>query len=164
MSRGRLRAEGYDVAQICLNGHVINATSRESPEDNSPFCGQCGSPTITQCPSCKTDIRGYLWGSMSLHFQPASYCLSCGKPYPWTETKIKAAHELAQELEDLSPEDKETLSKSIDDILSDSSRTEVGVTRFKRIMGKVGKEGTSALKSVLVDIISETAKKLLWPG
>jgi len=30
-------------------------------------------------------------------------------------------------------------------------------------MMKVGKEGVSALKNILVDIVSEAAKKTIWP-
>jgi hypothetical protein len=154
--------EGYDVAQICLNGHVVNSSFRQLPKHSSLFCGQCGAATIIQCPSCKTDIRGHFWGTMGF-FRPGSYCLNCGKPYPWTESKLQAARELAGELENLTLEEKEALTKSIDDILSDSPRTALGATRFKKIMLKVGKEGASALKNILVDIVSEAAKKTIWP-
>jgi len=155
--------EGYDVAQICLNGHVVNSTFQQLPKHSSPFCGQCGAATITQCPSCKADIRGHLRGVMGF-FRPASYCLNCGKPYPWTESKLRAARELAGELENLTVEEKEALAKSIDDIVFDSPRAALGATRFRKIMIKVGKEGASALKTMLVDIVSEAAKKTIWPG
>ncbi len=103
-------------------------------------------------------------GVLSVGGEPEipAFCHNCGKPYPWTETKIEAARELTQEL-DLSSEDKEILTKSIDDIVSDSPRTTLGATRFKKIMAKVGKEGAAALKHILTDIVSEATKKMIWP-
>lgn len=160
-------ADYYDVAQICLNGHVINSSARGFPQHNQKFCDKCGAATIMECPSCKASIQGYyhMDNVVALGGEPAApaYCHNCGKPYPWTDTRIKAARELAQEF-DISSEDKEILTESIVDIISDSPRTTLGATRFKKIMVKVGKEGTAALKNVLVDIVSEAVKKTIWPG
>ena len=36
-------------------------------------------------------------------------------------------------------------------------------TRFKRIARKAGKEALGGFKNILVDIVSETVKKILWP-
>lgn len=162
-----MAADNYDVAQICLNGHIINSSAWRRPQHNQKYCDKCGAETIMKCPSCKANIRGYyhMDNVISLGGEPETpaFCHNCGKPYPWTDMKIKAARELAQEL-DLSSEDKEMLTKSIDDIVNDSLRTTLGATRFKKIMAKVGKEGASALKNILVDIVSEAAKKTIWPG
>ena len=49
----------YDIAQICINGHVINSMSKSHPEHNKKFCDKCGAPTITNCPKCNTPIRGH---------------------------------------------------------------------------------------------------------
>ena len=160
-------ADHYDVAQICLNGHIINSSTLRFPQHDQKYCDKCGAETIINCPSCKADIRGYYYMddviSSGGEIGTPAFCHNCGKSYPWTDMKIKAARELAQEL-DLSSEDKEMLTKSIDDIVSDSPRTALGATRFKKIMMKVGKEGASALKNILVDIVSEAAKKTIWPG
>jgi hypothetical protein len=42
--------------------------------------------------------------------------------------------------------------------------TQVAVIRFKRILPKTGKEIAEAVRSIVVDIASEAAKKLLWPS
>jgi len=42
----------YDVAQICLNGHVINTLAGSHPESNKKFCSNCGSMTIMRCLEC----------------------------------------------------------------------------------------------------------------
>jgi hypothetical protein len=155
--------DGYDVAQICLKGHVINATAKGLPVHNTDFCNKCGAATIIECPECKVEIRGRYHNVMG-GFRAPAFCHKCGKPYPWTKLKIEAAHELAQELDQLTPEEKEMLSKSIDDIVTDSPRTTLGATRFKKIMAKVGKEAAAAFKEVLVDVASEAAKKMIWSG
>jgi len=55
----------FDVGQVCLNGHKINASSKRRPEFNSHFCKDCGESTITACPKCGTQplrdpVRGPL--------------------------------------------------------------------------------------------------------
>lgn len=158
----------YDVAQICLNGHVINSSTRDFPEDNKKFCDKCGASTITNCPNCNTEIQGYqnIDGVISIQkYEPPAFCPNCGKPYPWTETKIQAVHDLAKELENISEDEKKILSKSIDEIVKDTPRTALGATRTKRILSKVGNPtAVDAFKKILVDIISETAKKIIWPS
>jgi hypothetical protein len=39
----------YDIAQICLNGHVITGETVARPESIQPFCRLCGLRTITAC-------------------------------------------------------------------------------------------------------------------
>ena len=81
--------DGYDVAQICLGGHVVNDRTHEFPHSNAQHCSQCGARTITQCQTCGIDIRGPEFGFEpgldSSTFLPPAFCHACGKPYPWTE-------------------------------------------------------------------------------
>jgi len=153
----------YATAQICINGHVITDSIEDRPERATPFCEQCGEKTITRCPNCDTDIRGYYHhgGAVVLLYNRPAFCYACGKPYPWTEAKLKVAHEMAEELENLSPSEKENLHQSIDDMVTDSPRTELAVTRFKRILVKVGEPAARALRELVVDIASSTAVKLI---
>ena len=90
-----------------------------------------------------------------------TYCPDCGKPYPWTEAKLKAARELTDLLEDLSTEEREILKKSFDDIMLDTPQTTVAATQFKRLAAKVGKIAAEQLRELVVDIASETAKKII---
>lgn len=154
----------YDFAQICLNGHVINAATETYPHLNRKFCDECGAPSITNCPNCKAKIEGQFDPKGEWESQPyivPAYCSECGNPFPWTESKIQAAHELAQELENISEDEKIILSKSIDDLVRDTTNTELAATRFKRIISKAGKTGINAFKNILLDIATEKAKELL---
>src|SRR5688572_27431450 len=92
--------EGYDVAQICANGHLINSSSEDLPKHNQDFCSSCGAHAVTSCQKCNTPIRGYFWGGgfIGATYVIPRYCHSCGEPYPWTAARIEAAQELAQEL------------------------------------------------------------------
>ena len=92
------------------------------------------------------------------------FCPDCGKPYPWTEAKLKAAKELADELDELTPEERELLKKSLDDIMLDTPQTIVAATRFKKIAAKAGKATVKELRKLVVDIASETAKKIILEG
>lgn len=110
----------YDIAQVCLNGHVTNSMARGSPASNQPFCHKCGERTIIPCPSCDADIRGYyhvegVFFVVGDYSAPA-FCFQCGKPFPWTARGLDAANELADTFEGISEEDREELKKSLDEL------------------------------------------------
>ena len=70
---------------------------------------------------------------------------------------------MADELDELDEAERDKLKGSFDDLAKDSPQTQVAATRFKKIMAKLGTQSASALKSVVVDVVSETAKKMLFP-
>ena len=158
-----MSALSYDTAQICINGHSINSSSVEYPEYNQDYCSQCGKKTIQECQDCHSPIKGHLKDSLSIaKYEPPSYCHKCGSAYPWTELMLEAAKELADELEGLNDEEIEKLKESIDDLVTESPKTELAIGRFKRIMKKVGSEGYDIMKSVLINVVSEGVRKSLF--
>ncbi len=157
---------GFDTAQICLSGHITNDTMLAMPEVSEDYCKRCGEKTITSCPKCDEQIRGALLdelGGLSPLRHPPRYCHHCGKAFPWTETAIQAAIELSVEDANLDKTDEATLRDSIADIVTDSPRTQLGATRFKKVMGKLSTEGSRAVRDIIVSIVSESAKKIIWP-
>lgn len=146
-----------DIAQICLNGHIINPHVNRFPQINKKFCDICGKETITKCPNCKIEIQG----DPIIEDSAPNYCHNCGKPYPWTNTKIKVAQELIKELEELSNEDKSILTHSIDDIITDNLRTNLAIVRIKKVINRCTRLTGKILYKLFVDISSETAKKLI---
>ena len=158
----------YDTAQICLNGHVIVEGVKTSPALKRAFCHECGAATITECPKCGANIRGYYHvpGVISLgrHYRVPKFCSDCGFPYPWTESSLKAAHELANEITGISEGDRNILMQSLDELVRDTPQAEVAALRFKKIAPKLGKEVADVFRRILIDIASETAKKLIWPS
>ena len=156
----------YDTAQVCRNGHAINDRAGRSPQHNQPFCDKCGAPTLTACESCQTPIRGdyisdVVFGG-GFAYVPPAYCLNCGQPYPWMGAALDAARDLADELDGLSAEERESLKGTLDDLVRDSARTPVASLRFKKLVAKTGKEGAGMLKDVLVGVVSEAARKAIW--
>lgn len=158
----------YDIAQICCNGHVITSTYHSSPQLGRKFCDKCGAHTITQCQYCSTQIRGYYhvpgYISSSLLYDLPAFCPECGKPYPWTESKLKAAQEFSEEIENLDEEERSLLKSSLDDIIRDTTRTTVAAYRFKGIVAKSGQVAAEGFKNILIGIVSETVKKIIWPS
>jgi len=153
----------YDVAQICLNGHVINELAASQLQSNKKFCEKCGETTITTCVSCNTPIQGYYHISGTLgvfEYKAPHFCHECGKAYPWTEIRIQSAQELVQEL-NLSSEEKEIIKQSIEDLVKDSPRTYAAAAKFNRLASKAGSGAVSMLKDALIDVLSDTAKKAL---
>ena len=158
----------YDIAQICINGHMVNDYFSSRPQHNKKYCDICGSKTITSCENCQANIRG---GYTTLHGISApnkiripSFCIECGKPFLWTQEKVKVAKELANEMEGINSEEKKILADNIDDLIRESPRTELASTRFRKIMIKVGDVASKGFQDILIGIISETAKKIIWPN
>jgi hypothetical protein len=154
----------YDTAQVCLNGHPVNDAAVRFPQHNRKFCPDCGAETSTQCQHCQADIKGYYYGGAIVIgevYVPPKFCDSCGKPYPWTEQALEAARDLVDALV-LSQEDKDTLVGTLNDLTKDSPHAQVSATKFKRILSKTGMGALEAFKTIMVDIASETAKKVIW--
>ncbi len=157
----------YDPALICMNGHVINRMWRAEPQRNTKFCKKCGAPAIMQCPECKTEIQGQFMESGAPRVPiapPPNFCHNCGAPYPWTQYAINAATELAHGLEGFTQEEKEELSKSIDDLVRETPHAPVAAERYKKAMKKAGHHTAGAFKSIMYSVVSEMVKRQIWPS
>ena len=64
-------------------------------------------------------------------------------------------------LEELSPEERDLLKKSLNDIILDTPQTPVAANRIKMLAAKVSKVLAEQLRALVVDIASETAKKII---
>jgi len=157
---------GFDFAQFCLNGHLVNSASTIHPQLNQNFCHKCGAKTITTCQRCNNPIKGddrnvakHVPGNNTLEIP--LFCMDCGAPFPWTESKLGAARELVYEVGGLTDQEKEIFYKSIEDIAQETPRIHVAVVRFQKYIAKTGAVIGGAIRDIVVDIASETAKKLL---
>lgn len=65
--------DGYDVAQICTNGHSITSALATVPGAAKKFCDECGAETIFACPNCEHPIRGSSTEVISLSYTPPQY-------------------------------------------------------------------------------------------
>jgi hypothetical protein len=155
----------YDTAQICLNGHVMTSAATTFPKLKRQFCDRCGAATITECPKCGANIRGYYHVpgvfNFDFRFSAPKFCSDCGAAYPWTESSLRAAHNLAEEIEQLSEEDRNIITDSLDELVKETPQTEVAAIRVRKIMHKVDTETADALKRIIVDIVGEAAKKAI---
>ncbi len=153
----------YDVANICMNGHVVNAYTKLMPERGGGFCETCGERTITACPDCRHEIQGPYQGAFvsNSDFQVPNFCRHCGKSYPWTERKLQAARELIEGEQALAADEKLSLQADINDITRDAPRTQPAAIRVKALLAKVPGAVGSALRDILVDVASEAAKKTI---
>jgi hypothetical protein len=157
--------QGYDIAQICINGHYITDRYDSRPEFRKKFCKKCGQPTIHECQECKSPIQGYFHRpnvtSLLSYPPPPAFCHECGEPYPWTTAKIEAAREYVDELEELDIQEKASFKISIDEIAKDTPKGEVAIKRISKLMKKLSGDAYKQMKQILVEISSETLKKLI---
>jgi hypothetical protein len=159
---------------FCLKGHyvgIVNSVIRarssgqiralmerasiEDPHSLPAFCSKCGAANISDCQHCGAAIKPRLQGDIP------SYCGRCGQPFPWTEHALSAANEFTDELSELTTEDKVTLKSTFIDLTSDTARTPVAATRFRKFMKKIGPGAADVLTKTLVSVSTEAAKKLM---
>ena len=147
-------------AQICQNGHV--ASFDTDPDLSLCFCDKCSSPMITSCLSCHTKIRGCIKNRdvKQIFYRPA-YCYACGEPFPWTKSTLDATRETILEDEDLFDDEKEKICKSLPDLISETPRTNLAVTRVKKAVLRAGPDVKDALKQFVISLACEAAKMSL---
>lgn len=160
-----------DWAVICQNGHIINLEFSRLPGKNTKFCPECGAGSVFTCQYCKEAIPGRQFdvyqdytSIININYQVPKFCHNCARPYPWTEQALQAAKILTDEIEELTPDEKKILTESITVLASDTSMTPVAASRFKKLVGKIGKGTSDALYKIVVDVATEAAKKIILGG
>ncbi len=160
----------HEPAQVCLNGHMTNDATRSEPEESKAFCPKCGERTIQTCPACNAIINGRRIRQEEFEtitvgcFTPPPYCFHCGKPYPWTTSRIQAAIELFTESGGIGSSQSGEVGQDIKDLVSETPRTPLAILRIQKLLSKVGKPVGDAVQGVLVGIVSESIKRKIWPS
>ena len=162
----------YDMQQVCKNGHQITGCCNIEPEEKKEFCQTCGAPTITSCADCGKEIEGdeiesvQSWADARCgrsrmrsvyKADVPSYCSGCGKPYPWTESKITTAIQIFAEFGNLDENEKENIKQDINNIARDMPQAELSAMRIKRIWAKSKNVGYE----LIMEFASRTAANIL---
>lgn len=152
----------YTDACICLNGHIISGDARSL--EATSRCGDCGDATISRCLSCDTAIRGSLQNDMG--FMPPkpklkSYCSSCGAPYPWTERKTAGVMELADAVDELTANERDSLRELLPHLIEETPRTPAAGFKVLAIVQRAGPAARALLKDAVVSIAVDAGKKAM---
>ena len=144
------------TALVCASGHVVAASLPYS--DRRAFCPECGKPAIGTCETCGAEIPGSdpMWGGT---WRPNKHCAECGAAYPWTLASKRDAEELLDLLDKLKPEERDALKRSLDDLMTDTSRTELAAARFKVIAMRAGAEGAGIIRAVVTALATDAARR-----
>jgi hypothetical protein len=158
--------EGYDIMQVCINGHMITDKAVTSPEFRKPFCPTCGAKTIEACPNCQATIQGdyHIPGVIAVGLGPKSapsYCHGCGAPYPWRKNSLDAAAETIELQLNLDGPAAKEVATLVQAISIETPRTELAALKLKKIIAGAGKATYDIAIKVVSDVASETAKKAL---
>ena len=154
----------YNNATICRNGHIVSDYTANSQK----FCSKCGSETYSYCPKCNAPIRGQYDAPGVLYCYTRDlplpyYCYECGAPYPWTENILNNAVELLSLDDGLDDASKELIKNSIPGLLVDTPTTPVDIAKYKKGMSGGGQVLKDSMRQLLIDVVSETVKKVLYP-
>ena len=154
---------GYLNATICLNGHVVSKFDANSQK----YCSECGKETYSCCLKCNWPIRG-LQQNISGMYRPTDpynkpyYCYNCGAAYPWTQRIIDSAVELLSLEDDINDQTKQIIKDAIPTLMTETPDTPIAAAKYKKGTVKVSQFVKDALHSLLVDVVSETAKKIMF--
>lgn len=154
----------YRNATICLNGHVVS----RSQANAEAFCTQCGNETYSSCPQCKYPIRGlYDVEGVAIigrrEYKKPYYCYNCGSPYPWTQKILDNAVELLSLDDELDSSSKQLIKNAIPDLIVDTTTTPIAMAKYRKGIANAGQIIRDSLRQLLIDVVSETAKKTLFP-
>ena len=160
---GNDMSSDHNEATICSNGHVVS----ENFSNYQKYCSICGEKTFSICENCKSPIQGSLNMIQAALFgeKPYTipyYCHSCGSPYPWTIKILDNAVELISLDEELDDESKELIKNAIPNLIVDTPATPLAVAKYKKGMKKAGKVLKDCMYNLLIDVVSETVKKMLF--
>lgn len=147
-------------AQICENGHVVNAYG-ESP---LRYCEECGAPILSNCPECGYPLKGMLRHQISymFHYSRPSYCGVCGKPLPWVLKAKEEAHEILALGGSLSADEKQLLYDSVLDLITDTPKSRPAQIRWQRFLAKAEPQIREAFKQLFINVVSDAAAKVLF--
>ena len=169
----------FETALICENGDLITPCLESNPLLYSDFCEICSAKTISKCPSCGATIRG-LYGekyyvnhsSMSAPklsicyrnkttYKVPAYCCKCGKPYPWTVSRVNEFNAVVDATPNLNEEEKVDLKSSFPSVLSDSPGTISASLSIRDKLGKLSSSAAGPLKEILTKVATAAALKIL---
>ena len=154
----------YRTAEICPNGHVSTSSADAYPQHREKFCSQCGEKTTIECAECGSPLRGdyYVEGVFGLNsYTPPAFCHNCGNAFEWTKRKISNAVALVTEGDILTAEELAQFEIDLTDLTKNTPATHVASIRFNKYMSKLGSKIADGVKSIIVDVLSETAKKAI---
>jgi len=149
---------GFDVMQVCLNGHRITDGVASMPQFRKAFCAECGAKTIMDCPGCHAPLQGPLQQPRRAFPRETSVpnnCQGCGTVYPWRQDAIASAIEiLRMQLEE---QDAAEIAELVPAIAIETSKTHLAALKLKlkRLMSKPAYD--VAIK-VVGDVAAATAK------
>ena len=147
--------------KICNNGHCFIGDLNDSNN-----CPQCGELLNTKCGKCKSEfnrefIQDIPTGN-SINYRPPYYCDKCGESFPWTNKIIDSAYKLIMDDEELDNDSKELLKSTIPNLIVEKQETSVAVSNYKKTIKKGSVLLGNLLQQLLVSVISENVKKLLF--
>lgn len=154
----------YSGATICLNGHIVSKAQANSQK----YCSVCGKETFSRCLNCRASLRG-LWETPGVivvgprNYTKPFYCYECGAPYPWTQNILDNAVELLSLDDDLDEISKDLIKTAIPELITDTPTTPIAVAKYRKGVSKAVSFIGESLRQLLVDVVSETAKKALFP-
>ncbi len=152
----------YHTAEICEKGHIISKNGIKIQN----FCKECGSKVIHRCPSCNSSIDGVVQDAwdFSYKFDLPYYCDKCGKAYPWTLIAIETIQELLLLDPTFNQDDVNFISNNVSELITETPKTKLVATKMKLLIGKATVATGNLAKEILIDVLSETAKKIILEG
>ena len=159
----------YDVAQVCLGGHMVTITAWRHPSTTSPFAPRVAgrrprSARTVRSPSkgstrCLTAVRCSL-GSQVPSAARTSATLAV-PPIHGLPRLSRAPNCWLRNSTCFDQPDRHALAL-IPDLVHEGPRTAAATERFRRLVSKAGEAVPELMKDLLVNVAAESVRKALW--
>lgn len=160
-----------DVPEVTVYGVKISLEALGPAAPNEPTCHHLGLPVTDRRSGGKHQVT-----AMLLREDDASATFII-KKYPAhidpsriykrdleaVQRKMQAAIDLVKKSDRLDARERKQFSESIPSLTADTPAAQVAGSRVARLLPKLGKATGQALRDILVQVASETAKKMIWP-
>ncbi len=77
---------------VCARGHISGQMETLPARAPRIHCQRCGSRLMVRCRHCRTPIWGQAAGFALIDYRIPTFCVKCGRPFPWAGPDDMANH------------------------------------------------------------------------
>lgn len=146
-----------ELAQVCLNGHLITPIAYHFPETRRLKCEQCSEDTLSHCLSCNASIPGWDFTlDWDVSYVVPNFCWRCNQPHPWLRRAMRNTLGLYSTLL-IGTSELAVLKADLIHLFLETSRSAIAAMRTRELLYRVDGFAWARLRKILRGRVSGSA-------